>query len=67
MGKFKAALEAYLPREDRSSDLEQAFDKAIAGTDIPPPPLRNVKLDVWEIDCLWPEQRLALDARTTTP
>jgi hypothetical protein len=60
VGKLKAALGAYLPREDRKSDLERAFDKAITGTDIPPP-LKNVKIGIWEIDCLWPEQRLALE------
>jgi very-short-patch-repair endonuclease len=60
VGKLKAALQAYRPREDRKSDLERAFDRSIVGTDIPPP-LRNVQVDVWEIDCLWPEQRLALE------
>jgi hypothetical protein len=60
VGRLKAGLEGYLPREDRKSDLERSFDQAIAGTDIPPP-LKNVKIDIWEIDCLWPEQRLALE------
>jgi very-short-patch-repair endonuclease len=60
VGRLKLALSAYRPRRDRSSDLERAFDKLIAGTDIPPPQ-RNVTIDGWEIDCYWPHARLAVE------
>ncbi len=56
----KRALRDYRPRRDRRSDLERAFDKLIAGTDIPPPQ-RNVIVDGWELDCYWPHARLAVE------
>jgi hypothetical protein len=60
IAKLKAALADYLPRPDRASDLERAFDALIAGTDIAPP-LRNIRIDGWEIDCYWPRSRLAVE------
>lgn len=57
---LKRALRDYRPRPDRRSDLERAFDKLIAGTDIPPPQ-RNVIIDGWEIDCYWPQVGLAVE------
>ena len=60
MTKLKTALENYRPRPDRRSDLERAFDKLIEGTDIPPP-LRNITIDGWEIDCYWPAAKLAVE------
>ncbi len=60
VGRLKAALKGYRPRADRKSELERAFDRLIAGTDIPPP-LRNVTIDGWEIDCYWPHARLAVE------
>ena len=48
------------PRPKRKSGLERAFDALIAGTEIPPP-LRNVIVEGWELDCYWPEHRLAVE------
>jgi hypothetical protein len=59
--KLKAALEAYLPRPDRKSGLERAFDEFLAHHPEIPPPRPNVHIDGWEIDCYWPEQRLAVE------
>ncbi len=56
----KKALRDYRPRKDRKSDLERAFDRLIAGTDIPPPQ-RNVIVDGWELDCYRPRARLAVE------
>jgi very-short-patch-repair endonuclease len=50
----------YRPHPDRKSELEDAFDALIAGTDVPPP-RRNVTIDGWEVDCYWPEHRLAVE------
>lgn len=54
------ALRAYRPTPKRASGLELAFDALIAGTDVPPP-LRNVIIEGWELDCYWPELRLAVE------
>ena len=59
--KLKAALGDYLPRPDRKSGLEIAFDELLAEHPEIPPPQRNVYIDGWEIDCYWPEQRLAVE------
>ncbi len=61
LAKLKAALAAYLPRPDRKSGLERAFDELLAKHPEIPPPQRNIYIDGWEIDCYWPEQRLALE------
>jgi very-short-patch-repair endonuclease len=60
IGKLKQALEAYRPRPDRKSNLERAFDALIRDTGIPEP-LRNVHVGGWELDCYWPEYRLAVE------
>jgi very-short-patch-repair endonuclease len=60
VASLKHALRDYRPRRDRKSDLERAFDRLLAGTDIPPPQ-RNVIIEGWEIDCYWPEARLAVE------
>jgi very-short-patch-repair endonuclease len=57
---LKRALRDYRPRRDRKSQLERDFDRLITGTDIPPPQ-RNVIIGGWEIDCFWPEARLAVE------
>jgi hypothetical protein len=59
--KLKAALAAYLPTEDRKSGLERDFDAFLAEHPEIPPPQRNVYVDGWEIDCYWPEYKLALE------
>lgn len=61
LAKLKRALAAYRPRPDRKSDLERAFDNLLEQTPDIPPPLRNVFIDGWEIDCYWPEQKVALE------
>jgi very-short-patch-repair endonuclease len=61
IAKLKRALKAYLPKPDRKSDLERAFDRLLALHAEVPEPQRNVYIDGWEIDCYWPEQRLAVE------
>jgi very-short-patch-repair endonuclease len=60
VANLKHALRHYRRRADRKSDLERAFDRLLAGTDIPQPQ-RNVNVDGWEIDCYWPAVRLAVE------
>jgi len=57
---LRHALRDYRPTPDRCSSLETAFDALIAGTDVPPP-LRNVIVEGWELDCYWPHVRLAVE------
>jgi very-short-patch-repair endonuclease len=60
--KLRKALGAYLPTEDRKSDLERDFDAFLREhPEIPPPAERNVYIDGWEIDCYWPEYKLAVE------
>jgi hypothetical protein len=59
--KLKAALAAYLPTADRKSDLERAFDKFLAEHPEIPTPQTNVYIDGWEIDCYWPQHKLAVE------
>lgn len=59
-GRLIAALltcgsEAFL-----SHRTAAAFDRLIAGTNVPPP-LRNVHIDGWELDCYWPQRNLAVE------
>lgn len=61
LSKLKGVLKDYLPRPDRKSGLERAFDELLAKHPEVPPPQRNVHIDGWEIDCYWPEQRLAVE------
>jgi very-short-patch-repair endonuclease len=60
IGKLKQALRDYRPHHDHKSSLEAAFNELITGTDIPPP-RRNVHIDGWELDCYWPEHKLAVE------
>jgi very-short-patch-repair endonuclease len=61
LAALKAALAGYRPRPDRKSDLERAFDAWLLDHPEIPEPHRNVHIDGWEIDCWWPEQRVALE------
>ena len=61
IGKLAAVLADYMPRPDRKSGLERAFDRLLAENRDIPEPLRNVRWGVWELDCYWPEQRVALE------
>jgi Protein of unknown function (DUF559) len=59
--KLNTTLKEYLPKPDRKSGLEVAFDQLLACHPEIPPPRRNVHIAGWEIDCYWPEQRLAVE------
>jgi hypothetical protein len=59
--KLRAALAAYLPTEDRKSDLERDFDAWLAEQPEIPQPKRNIHIDGWEIDCYWPQYKLAVE------
>jgi very-short-patch-repair endonuclease len=61
LARLKEALHSYRPRPDRKSDLERAFDDWLVEHPEIPQPRRNVHIDGWEIDCWWPEQRVALE------
>jgi very-short-patch-repair endonuclease len=66
LARLKTALHAYRPRPDRKSELERAFDEWLLQHPEIPQPQRNVHIDQWEIDCFWPDQKVALelDGRT---
>jgi hypothetical protein len=57
----KRAAAAYLPHPGRKSKLEQSFDRWLNKHPELPTPQRNIHLGPWEIDCYWPQQRLALE------
>jgi putative AbiEi antitoxin of type IV toxin-antitoxin system len=59
--RLDQALGAYLPTQDRKSDLERDFDAFLVDHPEIPQPRRNVYIDGWEIDCFWPEFRLAVE------
>jgi very-short-patch-repair endonuclease len=61
LSRLKQALRAYRPRPDRKSDLERSFDTWLLEHPEIPEPKRNVHIDMWEIDCWWPDQRVALE------
>lgn len=60
-GQVRATCDEYLPHLDRKSALERSFDRWLTRHPEIPPPRRNIRLGPWEIDCYWPEQRLALE------
>jgi very-short-patch-repair endonuclease len=61
VGKLKNIADYYRPLPDRKSELERMFDREHAKRPEIPPCERNIKIDVWEIDCHWPEQKVALE------
>ncbi|MGH2876602.1 MAG: hypothetical protein ACRDLV_10150 [Solirubrobacteraceae bacterium] len=61
LDRLKQAAARYRPQPDRKSELERAFDAWLALHPEIPEPLRNVHVGGWEIDCWWPQQRLALE------
>ena len=61
LSRLKEALRAYRPRPDRKSELERAFDEWLLEHPEIPQPQRNIHIGPWEIDCFWPEQRVALE------
>jgi hypothetical protein len=61
VAKLTDALTGYLPIHDRKSGLERDFDAFLLEHPEIPPPQRNVYIDGWEIDCYWPEYKLAVE------
>jgi hypothetical protein len=62
---LKAAVERYRPHPDRKSNFERSFDADMFTRPQIPPYEKNVHKGVWEIDCLFSVQGVAveLDAR----
>ena len=66
VGRLKEVADYYRPLPDRKSEFERIFDRETADRSEIPPCERNVMLGddkhgVWEIDCWWPAQRVALE------
>ena len=61
LARLKLALGRYRPQPDRKSELERAFDRWLPMHPEIPEPVRNVHIGGWEIDCWWPDQRVALE------
>jgi len=59
--KLQAAYAAYKPRPSRKSGLERAFDRLLDEHPEIPEPLRNIHMDIWELDCYWPDHNVALE------
>jgi very-short-patch-repair endonuclease len=58
---LRAALDAHVPGHGRAkSQLERGFRRLLIkhGIELP---LRNAEIGPWEVDCLWPEQRLVVE------
>jgi hypothetical protein len=57
---LELALSRY--RHPGASDLERSFTELLQRhPEVPPPPLRDVHIDIWEIDAYWPVQRVAVE------
>ena len=61
VARLRQACHEYLPQPGRKSGLERSFDRWLSKHPQILPPQRNVSVGPWEIDCYWPEQRLALE------
>jgi len=61
VGGVRAACGDYLPHPERKSRLEHSFDRWLSSQRDVVEPRRNVRMGPWEIDCFWPDQRLALE------
>jgi hypothetical protein len=61
IGRLKRVVGRYRPQPDRKSELERAFDTWLLNHPDIPEPLKNVHIDGWEIDCWWPDQKVALE------
>ncbi len=61
MAKVTAVLAAYRRPLSSKSQLEEAFDRLLQRHPEFPDPLRNIHIDVYEIDRYWPAQRLAVE------
>jgi hypothetical protein len=58
---LKAAAARYRPGPNRRSTFEYSFDGEMRQRPHIPPYEKNVYLGIWEIDCLWRPQRLAVE------
>ena len=61
VGKLKRLADYYRPLPDRKSELERMFDAEHARRPEIPPCERNAQIGIWEIDCWWEQQRVALE------
>ena len=61
MTRLAAAFSVYRRTESHASQLELAFDRFLEGHPELPEPQRNVHLDGWEIDRIWPEHNLVVE------
>lgn len=61
LGKLTAVLAVYRRTKSRKSDLERAFDRLLAHHPEIPEPQTNIHIGHWEIDCFWPEHKLAVE------
>ena len=58
---LKEVADYYRPLPDRKSELERMFQRDHARHPEIPPCDRNVMIGKWEVDCWWPDHRLALE------
>jgi hypothetical protein len=61
MALLKAATARYRPTPNRKSTFEYSFDAALLKRPDIPPYEKNVYLGIWEIDCLWRRQKVAVE------
>lgn len=61
IARLRVAIDRYRPQPDRKSELERAFDRWLTTHPEIPEPQRNVHIGGWEIDCWWPQHRVALE------
>jgi very-short-patch-repair endonuclease len=59
--KLIKCLGGYLPTHDRKSELERDFDAFLREHPEIPEPRRNIQIGIWEIDCYWPQFKLAVE------
>lgn len=61
LSRLRAALAGYTRTEDRGSALERAFERFLRQHPEIPRPNHNVHLDRWELDCFWPDRKVAVE------
>src|SRR5581483_11908598 len=61
VGRLKQIADYYRPLPDRKSEYERDWDREHARRPEIPPCERNVIFHGWELDCHWPEQKVALE------
>jgi hypothetical protein len=58
---LRRALTGYIPDGSLKSGFEDDFHAWLAEHPEIPPPLRDIHLGPWEIDCYWPHRQLAIE------